>query len=102
MDAVISFFFFFFFFHFVQGDFLFDLSIPSSTPTSLAPFIGKVPLQSGGILSATFFLVSRSLMLNPLSAITESPSSSLSSRPLLSVMYLSLTFPVHSLETKEK
>ena len=100
MDAV--FFFFFFFFHFVQGDFLFDLSIPSSTPTSLAPFIGKVPLQSGGILSATFFLVSRSLMLNPLSAITESPSSSLSSRPLLSVMYLSLTFPVHSLETKEK
>ena len=67
MDAVISFFFFFFFFQFVQGDFLFDLSIPSSTPTSLAPFIGKVPLQSGGILSATFFLVSRSLMLNPLS-----------------------------------
>ena len=41
-------------------------------------------------------------MLNPLSAITASPSSSLSNKPLLSVMYLSLTFPVHSFETKLK
>ena len=61
MDAVIS----VFYFCFVKGDFFFDLGIPSSTPTPLAPFIGKVPLQSGGILSANFFLVSRSLMLNP-------------------------------------
>ena len=89
-------------FYFVQEGFLFDLSIPTSTPTPLAPFIGKVPLQSGAMLSATSFLESRSLMLNPLLAITESPSSSLSRRSLLSVMYLSLTFPVHSLEKKEK
>ena len=39
-------------------------------------------------------------MLKPLSAITESPGSKRSSRPLCSVMCLSLVFPVHSLEIK--
>ena len=37
MDALIS----VFFFYFVQGDFLFDLNIPSSTPTLLAPFMER-------------------------------------------------------------
>ena len=61
-----------------------------------------LPLVKGGMLSFTPFLVRRSLTVNLLSAITWSPSSRRSSRPLSWVTRRSLLLPVHNFETKEK
>ena len=46
----------------------------------------RFPLANGGIFSVAFLLVTRSLRLNPRSAMTSSMGSSFSSNPVLTVI----------------
>ena len=78
------------------------LCFKKTWPALLSVSVEVLPLEKGGILSFTPFLVRRSLTVNPLSAITWSPSFRRSSRPLSWVTRRSLVLPVLNFETKEK
>ena len=61
-------------------------------------WLRRWPWLNAGMFRVHFRGRSRWRMLNPLSAITSSPSSRRSSNPLLSVIWASLMHPVYSLE----
>lgn len=66
-------------------------------------FVERIfPFAKGGLLNVAVFNVTRSLILNALSAIKSSWGSNLSRKPDFWVMFWSDISPVHSLETNVK
>lgn len=61
-----------------------------------------LPFANGGMFNVALFFVTKSLVLNPLSAITSPWGANLSSNPEFYVIFLSDIPPDHSVETNMK
>lgn len=61
-----------------------------------------LPMEKGGMFKVALLLVTKSLILKPLSAMQSSLGSNLSIRPDFIVMFLSEAPPDHSFETNVK